>query len=163
MPHFLAILTILIHLQAPSLSICRTEIGFRVSGLASVGWDAMTGGGEADGDVLSALPLADGTIQVVYWWTENDQDFSDELWGNASSPRCIAAWQPSAPSILIPAPHNGVFLIEIQDAYGHWSRVTDAAHPDGIVLSPNGQYVELIGSVGQDIDPAHYRLVRIGD
>lgn len=68
-------------------------------------------------------------------------------------------WQPSAPSIKIAAPDAGPYTLEIQDTYGNWSLVTDAAHPDGIVLYNNGGAVELIGSVGQDTDPSHYRLI----
>lgn len=85
------------------------------------------------------------------------------IYGYADAPRCAddsTVWHPGAPSILIPA-EPGVYKLEIQDAYGHWSLVTDHAHPDGIILSPNGQNVELIGSVGQDTDPGHYRLIEV--
>lgn len=92
---------------------------------------------------------------------------SGESWAltfdvNTQAPDCDHAgdsWQPSAPSISIPAPGTGPYTLEIMDAYGHWSLVTDAAHPDGIVLYNKGGNVELIGSVGQDIDPSHYRLI----
>lgn len=67
-------------------------------------------------------------------------------------------WRPSAPAILIPAPGPGPYTLEVMDAFGHWSLVTDAAHPDGIVLYNKGGFVELIGSVGQDTDPTHYQL-----
>lgn len=73
------------------------------------------------------------------------------------------AWQSGAPSILIPADGPGPYRIEIQDAYGHWSLVTDQAHPDGIVLYNHAGTVELIGSRGQDTNPAHYRLIEVND
>jgi hypothetical protein len=83
---------------------------------------------------------------------------------DADLPLCKEeGWRPSAPSILIPADGPGPFLLEIQDDYGHWHLVADDAHPDGIVLYNHAGTVELIGSVGQDEDPAHYRLIEVNN
>jgi hypothetical protein len=101
----------------------------------------------ASGEGVRFFTWANGMTTSIYGYPDVDPCPKDE-------------WHPGAPSILIPA-SAGVFKLEIQDAYGHWSLVTDAAHPEGIVLSPNGGSVELIGSVGQDIDPAHYRTIEV--
>lgn len=155
---------------ADAIHICRVEntspLEFQIAGLISdsFGWDIASGGGGFEGDTLQVVAGENNSIQVVYWWTdEAGQDFTGELIGNAGSPVCgeqsPAGWQPGAPSIKIPAPGSGPYTLEIQDAYGNWSLVTDQAHPDGIVLFNNGGSVELIGSAGQDINPTHYRLI----
>lgn len=105
--------------------------------------DAMT----AKGEGVRFTVFADGMAISIYGYPDVKHCPED-------------GWKPSAPSILIPA-DPGIYKLEIQDVYGHWSLVTDNAHPDGIVLSPNGGYVELIGSVGQDTDPDHYRLIEV--
>lgn len=144
---------------APNVSICRDGNLFRVSGLSDIGWDAATGGGGFEGDRLIASPMIDGTIQVVFWWTdENGDDHFGEVWGNSNTPVCTG-WQPSAPSILIPS-QEGAFKLEIWGD-GRWWLVTDDLHPGGIILTAQNGYVELIGSVGQDIDPSHYRLIEV--
>lgn len=101
----------------------------------------------------------DGVEFIVYYRDGG----SESIFGDPDAPPCAdqsAHWQPSAPSILIPAPDDGPYLLDIWDGW-HWSRVTDAAHPDGIVLYNHAGSVELIGSAGQDTDPAHYRLIEV--
>lgn len=109
---------------------------------------------------IDAVHVA-GTAAVL--WLDLNTMEAVEVMGRPTTAACGAgdSWQPGAPSILIPAPSAGPYLIEIQDRYGHWWLVTDDAHPDGIVVYNNGGHVELIGSVGQDTDPDHYRLVEI--
>lgn len=156
------LLTATIIYATPDIKICRTESGFEIMGLNDTfGWDAMTGGATFEGNTLIVLPLENGTIQIVFWWTdENGNDQFGELWGNANTPLCGAGgWQPSAPSILIPA-QEGSFKLEIEGD-GKWWLVTDQAHPDGIILTAQNGFVELIGSVGQDTDPSHYRLIKV--
>jgi hypothetical protein len=155
-------LPMLMRFNQPVIQICRTETGFEVRGLNDAfGWDAMTGGGGFEGNVLIVLPLEDGSIQIVFWWIdENEGHFTGELWGNSGTALCNSdAWQPSAPSILIPA-QEGRFKLEIWGD-NQWWLVVDQNNPNGIVLTAQGGFIELIGSVGQDIDPTHYRLIEV--
>jgi hypothetical protein len=110
-------------------------------------------------DLVTLIAVGEGTEFVIYYDGTTESIFADP-----AAPFCHHkgdTWKPGAPSILIPASAPGWFRIEIQDAFGHWSRVTDAQHPDGIVLHTADGFVELIGSVGQDTDPAHYRLIEV--
>lgn len=153
--------------QAAGVSVCRDTtngdaLRFIFSG---INWNSDPApwysalGATANGDKLLADAFVEGelagTAIVGYW----NGSATVQVVGSASTRPCGSGWQPSATSIQIPAPGAGPYLLEIQDAYGNWSLVTDAAHPDGIVLYNKGGSVELIGSVGQDVDPAHYRLV----
>lgn len=139
---------------APSIEICRADGLFHISGLSDVGWDAITGGGGFEGDVLVVAPLADGTIQVLFWWTENDQDFMGELWGTAQTPLCDETdWQPSAPSIFLPLTSDCSF-VDIRDKWGNYHRVESDGES---VLLHYGQ--ALIGSPSQSINPADYRVI----
>lgn len=99
----------------------------------------------------------------MYWEVFGDNwSQKIEVWRDEPMTLCpIDQWKPSAPSISIPANGDGPFLIEIEDAYGHWSLVTDEANPHGIVVYNRGGSVELIGSVGQEINPDHYRLIEV--
>lgn len=144
--------------QEPELTVCQLGeeyYQFGIIGYAD-GWgfrnyltydlDKMT----ATGDGVEFFVWRNGNTQSVFGYSDAPPcpDTSDE-------------WQPGAPAILIPAPSANWFYIEIMDAYGHWSLVTDDAHPDGIVLFPRDGFVELIGSVGQDVAPDHYRLIEV--
>jgi hypothetical protein len=107
---------------------------------------------------IDAVHVA-GTAAVL--WLDLNTMEAVEVIGNPNTAPCggSEAWQPGAPSIIIPASGPGPYLIEIQDKYGNWHLVRDDANPDGIVVYNKGGSVELIGSVGQDTDPKHYRLV----
>ncbi len=152
----LQIIIILTFNQDITLSVCQYANGVYQFGFTgdAVGWsftDAI------DYDLEAMTASGEGVQFTVYHETG-----SQTIYGYPDAPRCAEnVWQPSAPSIHIPAPSDDWFKIEIQDVYGHWSLVTDYAHPDGIVLRSQAGSVELIGSVGQDIDPAHYRLTKV--
>jgi len=131
-----------------TLGVCRDTNGvYQFSYTGPV--DSWTIEGALDADGVKFTIYYDGTSQSIY-------GYPDAL--PCIEPENI--WKPAAPSILIPA-SDGWFLLEIQDAYGHWSLVTDATHPNGIALQASGGFVELIGSPGQDVDPAHYRLIEV--
>lgn len=65
---------------------------------------------------------------------------------------------PETVSIYIPA-SEGMYKLEVQDAFGNWSLVTDTEHPEGIVFQSRDGFVELIGNTDQPTDPANYRLI----
>ena len=153
--------------QAAGVTVCRDATnggGLRFI-FSGINWDSDPApwysalGATAYGDKLLADAFVEGELAgtaIFGYWNGIE---TIQVVGSASTRSCGSGWQPSATSIQIPAPNDGPYLLEIQDAYGNWSLVTDAAHPDGIVLYNNGGHVELIGSVGQDTNPAHYRLV----
>lgn len=138
----------------PSIVICRDGDSFHVSGLNDIGWDAITGGGSFENGILIADPLQDGTIQILFWWTENDQDHMDELWGSSKTPLCNNEnWQPDAPSIFLPLISDCSFA-EIRDEWGNYHLVESQGEP---VLLHYGQ--ALIGGYFQSDDPADYRII----
>lgn len=151
---------------ADGVTVCRdTSVDWLRFKFEGIVWNAevapwyVADGATPEGDTLIADANTSGEYvdQVVFaYWGGEDYIL---VIGDASTVPCDSGWQPSAPQILIPAPGGGPYLLEIQDAYGNWSLVTDEAHPHGIPLYNNGGHVELIGSVGQDVDPAHYRLI----
>lgn len=112
-------------------------------------------------DLQSRTTSDAGAEFVVYY----NPGTTESIFASEDAPSCQQnqsdIWQPDAPSILIPADGAGPYLLEIQDAFGHWSLVTDTQHPEGIVLYNHAGTVELIGSVGQDHNPAHYRLIEM--
>lgn len=138
-----------------SIAVCQTDNGYQFSITGQVdGWSFENA---ATYDLKQMTASGEGVKFTVYYGGT-----SLSIYGYPDVPFCAFpdVWKPSAPSILIPA-REGVFKLEIQDMYGHWSLVTDADHPNGIVLSAQNGYVELIGSIGQDIDPAHYRIIEV--
>lgn len=146
----------LVYAQDATLSVCRYP-----DGMYQFGFDGIVDGWGfrhyLTYDLVKLTATGDG-VEFFTWRYGNTQS----IFGYPDAPPCPDTsdeWQPGAPSILIPAPSANWFYIEIMDAYGHWSLVTDSAHPDGIVLFPRDGFVELIGSVGQDVDPDHYRLI----
>lgn len=137
-----------------SIGVCRLGNSYQFSFTGDIDSWAIEGADTFDAQALTATGY--GMKFTVYYGGA-----SQSIYGYPDAEPCPKdEWKPGAPSIIIPAP-AGIFKLEIQDAYGHWSLVTDAAHPDGIVLSPAGGNIELIGSVGQDTDPAHYRLIEV--
>ena len=105
--------------------------------------------------VLAAEIQTEGT--TVFYEFQSDDGIGASIFATAATkaPACGTVYQTSAPSIAVSLTTDCAY-VEIQDAYGHWSRVTDAAHPDGILL----HYDEaLIGGQDQSTDPADYRAV----
>lgn len=106
--------------------------------------------------VFGAEIQVEGT-QAFYQFIADDGT-TYEVWADATTkaPKCGAnVWHQGAPSIAVSLTSDCAY-VEIQDDYGHWSRVSDAAHPDGILL----HYGEaLIGGPDQSTDPADYRSV----
>ncbi len=148
--------------SAANVTVCRDGNQFLFMGIdwtADVSpWYVADGASIEDG-VLRADPNLDGEYAgqvVVGVWTGEDYSL---IIGDMNTAPCDSGWQPSAPSILIEAPGPGPYLLEIRDAYGNWSLVTDSANPDGIMLYNHAGHVELIGSMGQSTNPDHYRLV----
>lgn len=152
----LFLIPILAFAEDITLSVCQySDNGYQFSFAGDVDSWAFEGAETYDLEALTATGY--GVKFTIY-----ANGGSQSIYGYPDAPPCPKAdeWHPGAPSILIPAP-AGVFKLEIQDAYGHWSLVTDTAHPDGIVLSERNGTVELIGSVGQDTNSTHYRLIEV--
>lgn len=85
-----------------------------------------------------------------------DPGITESIFATEDAPLCTDQsqdWKPDAPSIPIEQ-YSDCAFIEIQDVYGHWSRVQSGGAD---VLLHYGE--ALIGSIGQSIDPADYRAV----
>lgn len=138
-----------------SISVCQivnNEYQFSISGQV----DSWSFENASAYDLQSLTASGEGVRFTVYFGGT-----TLSIYGYADVPFCAFSdgWKPSAPSILIPA-REGVFKLEIWGA-GQWWLITDDKHPDGIILIAQNGYVELIGSVGQDTDPSHYRLIEV--
>lgn len=138
-----------------SLSVCRLDndrFQFSVEGDIDGWWF----NNFISADLETLIASGEGTEFVIYY-----DGNTESIFATPDTPLCVPAdaWKPSAPSILIPA-REGVFKLEIWGD-NQWWLVTDEKHPDGIILTAKNGVVELIGSVGQDTDPAHYRLIEV--
>lgn len=138
-----------------SLSVCQmadNEYQFAISGQV----DSWSFENASAYDLQALTASGEGVKLTVYFGGT-----TLSIYGYPDAPFCAVSdgWRPNAPSILIPT-REGVFKLEIWGD-GRWWLVTDDSHPDGIALIAQNGYVELIGSVGQDVDPTHYRLIEV--
>jgi hypothetical protein len=108
-------------------------------------------------DRIFAAELQTEGVTAFFEFIDNTgKGYSVTADAGTKAPKCGAAvWHPGAPSIAVDVTSDCAF-VEIRDAYGHWSRVADAAHPDGILLHYGEQ---LIGGPNQSTDAGDYRAV----
>lgn len=107
-------------------------------------------------DRVFAVELQTEGVKAFYeFQTADGRLYSVFADASTKAPKCGAVYQPGAPSIAVVMTTDCAF-VEIQDPYGHWWRVTDKDHPDGILL----HYGEaLIGGQDQSTNPDDYRAV----
>lgn len=115
-----------------------------------IGW-AFNNAINYDLDTLQAQ--GDGVEFITYY----QDGGSESIFGDPDAPLCISPlkedWQPGAPSIPIPLISDCAF-IDIQDAFGHWSRVQSNGKD---VLLHWGE--NLFGSIKQSTNPSDYRAI----
>lgn len=155
--------------RAAAITVCRdTSVAWLRYRFSGIDWNADTFhyvalGASQQGNTLIADALLEdngdglvfaGEAFVAYYIADNKW-FT--LKGTPSTAPCGSdkGWHPGASSIAVSLVSDCAY-VEIQDAYGHWSRVSDTTHPDGILLHYGDS---LIGGPGQSTDPDDYRAV----
>lgn len=148
--------------KAAGVSLCRSvtspALRFELVGLTSLPNGSMYVAGGASNENFDGSgpfvfdPSPDGTVEV---WIAVGDDYV-YLRGDESTPPC-GSYQGNAPSIAITT-LSDCARVEINNGDGGWSLVTDANHPEGIILHYGEQ---LIAGRQQSLNPLDYRTIEV--